>query len=192
MILTERDNRIIRLLQQQDFCFYKDIANKFFSSEPSASLRFKKLKEKGIISLEPIYSSQFNKIMDKSSLLFIGGNKKVISLNNKYKIVKRKLSYWKIKHQLLLFSVKERLEKLLGVPAYFDSHIADLKYTLYDRSNEPLPDLFLKGEDFKLAIELELHVKSKKRYYLKNLLTIDHQALRMFFMLFLMLIKSRG
>ena len=106
--------------------------------------------------------------MDKSSLLFIGGNKKVIRLNNKYKIVKRKPSYWKIKHQLLLFSVKERLEKLLEVPAYFDSHITDLKYSLYDRSNEPLPDLFLKGEDFKLAIELELHVKSKKRYYLKK------------------------
>ena len=92
MILTERDNLIINVLQQQDFCFYKDIANKFFSSETSASLRLKKLKEKGIISVESIYSSSFNKIMDKSSLLFIGGNKKVIRLNNKYKVIKRKPS----------------------------------------------------------------------------------------------------
>ena len=49
MILTERDNRIIRLLQKQDFCFYKDIANKVFTSEPSASLRLKKLKERRMI-----------------------------------------------------------------------------------------------------------------------------------------------
>ena len=92
MILTERDNRIIRLLQKQDFCFYKDIANKFFTSELSASLRLKKLKEKGVIRIESIYSSSFNKIMDTSSLLFIGGNKKVIRLNNKYKVIKRKPS----------------------------------------------------------------------------------------------------
>ncbi|MDE0092497.1 MAG: winged helix-turn-helix domain-containing protein, partial [Oligoflexia bacterium] len=62
MILTERDNLIINILQQQDFCFYKDIANKFFSSEPSASLRLKKLKEKGFIRIESIYSPSFNKI----------------------------------------------------------------------------------------------------------------------------------
>ena len=167
MILTERDNRIIRLLQKQDFCFYKDIANKFFSSEPSASLRLKKLKEKGVIRIEPIYSSSFNKIMDKSSLLFIGGNKKVIRLNNKYKVIKRKPSYWKIKHQLLLFSLKERLEKLLKNASFFENDIRDLKYTLYDRTREPLPDFFIKGEDYKLAIELELHLKSKRRYWLK-------------------------
>ena len=168
MILTERDNLIISLLQQQDFCFYKDIANKFFSSEPSASLRLKKLKEKGIIRIESIYSSSFNKIMDKSSLLFSGGNKKVIRLNNKYKIIKRKPSYWKIKHQLLLFSLKERLEKLLGNASFFENDIRDLKYTLYDRSSESLPDFFVKGEDYKLAIELELHLKSKKRYSFKQ------------------------
>ena len=65
--------------------------------------------------------------MDKSSLLFIGGNKKVIRLNNKYKVIKRKPSYWKIKHQLLLFSLKERLEKLLENASFFENDIRDLK-----------------------------------------------------------------
>ena len=72
MILTERDNLIINLLQQQDFCFYKDIADKFFSSSTTASLRLKKLKQKGFISIESIYSPKFDKIMDKASMPFIG------------------------------------------------------------------------------------------------------------------------
>ena len=59
------------------------------------------------------------------------------------------------------------LEKLLGVSPAFESQIKDLKYTLYDRAFEPLPDFYLKGEDFKLAVELELHLKSKKRYSFK-------------------------
>ncbi|MCZ0931773.1 MAG: winged helix-turn-helix domain-containing protein [Oligoflexia bacterium] len=168
MILTERDNRIINVLQQQDFCFYKDIANKFFSSETSASLRLKKLKEKGFIRIESIYSPSFNKIMDTASMPFIGGNKKVIRLNNKYKLIKRKPSYWKIKHQLLLFSLKERLEKLLGHSAVFENDIRNLRDTLYNGKWEPLPDFYIKGEDYKLAVELELHIKSKGRYWRKT------------------------
>ena len=168
MILTERDNRIIRLLQKQDFCFYRDIANKFFSSEPSASLRLKKLKQKGFIRIESVYSPSFNKIMDKASMPFIAGNKKVIRLNNKYRIVKRKPSYWKIKHQLLLFSLKERLEKLLKGASFFENDIRDLRETLYNGRWEPLPDFYIKGEGYKLAIELELHLKSKGRYWRKT------------------------
>ena len=75
MILTERDNLIINLLQQQDFCFYKDIADTFFSSSTTASLRLKKLKQKGLISIESIYSHSLNKIMDQASMPFIGNNK---------------------------------------------------------------------------------------------------------------------
>ena len=97
MILTKRDNLIISLLQQQDFCFYKDIEKNFFPSSATASLRLKKLKQKGLISIEPIHSPSFNKIMDQASMPFIGNNKKVVYLNNKFKIIKRKTSNWKIK-----------------------------------------------------------------------------------------------
>ena len=98
---------------------------------------------------------------------FIGNNKKIVLLNSKFKILKRKASRWKIKHQLLLFSLKERLETLLDQRALSENEIKDLRYTLYTGKYEPLPDLCLKGEDYKLAIELELHIKSRGRYHLK-------------------------
>ena len=101
-------------------------------------------------------------------MLFIGWNKKVIRLNNKYKVIKRKLSYWKIKHQLLSFSLKERLEKFLNEKAFFENDIRDLRETLYNGKWEPLPDFYIKGEDYKLAVELELHLKSKDRYWRKT------------------------
>ena len=168
MILTKRDNHIISLLQQQDFCFYKDIAGKFFSSSTTASLRLKKLQQEGLITIEPIYIKRFHKIMDKASMPFIGNNKKIVRLNNKFKVIRRKPNNWKIKHQLLLFSLKERLENLLNEKAFFENDIRDLRETLYNGRHEPLPDLYIKGEDYKLAIELELHIKSKGRYYLKT------------------------
>ena len=168
MILTERDNLIISLLQQQDFCFYKDIEKNFFPSSATASLRLKKLQQQGLINIESIYSPSFNKVMDKASIPFIGNNKKVVCLNSKFKILKRKTSKWKIKHQLLLFSLKERLEELLNKKALFENDIKDLRETLYNRKWEPLPDLYIKGDDYKLAIELELHIKSKGRYFLKT------------------------
>ena len=168
MILTERDKQIIAILQQQDFCFYRDITKTFFSSDTSASIRLKKLKEQGWITIEPIFSPKFKKIMDNSSMPFIGNNKKVVRLNNKFKILKRKASRWKIKHQLLLFSLKERLEKLLGKEAIFENDIRDLKETMYNGKWEPLPDFYFKGENYRLAVELELHIKSRGRYYLKT------------------------
>ena len=168
MILTKRDELIIATLKQQDFCFYRDIAKTFFSSDTSASLRLKKLKEQGWITIEDIQSLKFKKIMDNSSMPFIGYNKKVVRLNNKFKISKRKASRWKIKHQLLLFSLKERLEKLLDKEAIFENDIRDLKETLYNGKWEPLPDFYFKDENYKLAIELELHIKSRGRYFLKT------------------------
>ena len=168
MILTGRDKLIIDLLQKQDFCFYRDIKNTFFSSETSASLRLKKLQEQGWITIEPIHSPRFRKVLDESSMPFIGGSRKVIRLNNRFKILKRRASRWKIKHQLLLFSLRERLEKLLGEKAFFENDIRDLRETMYNGRWEPLPDLYTKGEDYKLAVELELHIKSRGRYYFKS------------------------
>ena len=45
--------------------------------------------------------------------------------------------------------------------------IKNLKNTFYDRTFEPLPDFYFKGEDFKLAVELEISLKSQGRYFLK-------------------------
>ena len=166
MRLTKRDKLIINTLKHQEFCFYKDIKNKFFNSKTSACNRLIKLKNNGFLNIETIKACDIKKSFDVSCL-DIGKNLKIISLS-KSKLQNRVPSEWKKRHQILLFSIKERLEKLLRVKAYFDNHIRDLKYTLQDRTGEPLPDLFLKGEDYKLAIELELHIKTKKRYALKK------------------------
>ena len=87
----------------------------------------------------------------------------------KVKLLKREPSPWKKTHQLLLFSVRERLEKLLGVEAVFENQIRDSKYTLLQNGDdEPLPDFYMEGESYKLAVELELSLKSQNRYFLKN------------------------
>ena len=167
MVLTIRDKLIIETLKNQDFCFYKDIENDFFSSKYSAYKRLNELKKHGYILIEPFKFLYLQKNLDNSCLNFIGMNRKYICLDEKDKILRRKISKWKIRHQLLLFSLKDGLEKLLNVTAIFENQVKDLKHTLYDRTFGPLPDFYLKGKDYKLAIELELHLKSKSRYSLK-------------------------
>ena len=167
MILTKRDKLIIDTLQKQDFCFYKDIQKKFFSSDFSASHRLNCLKKHGYISIEPLSSLKFKKKLDSSAIEVIGRNLKIISLSDEYKSLRRKISPWKKTHQILLFSLKERLERLLKIEAVFENQIKNLKHSFYDRNFEPLPDFYLKGEDFKLAVELELSLKSQSCYFLK-------------------------
>ena len=166
MRLTERDKLIIETLRDQEFCFYKDICKRFFPSKSSASQSLKRLIDSGHIILEPIEKFEGN-IFDDLSVSLFAKNHFVVCLRDKYKLMKRTPSVWKKKHQLLLFSIKERLEKLLGTEAVFENQIRDLKQTLYNGDYEPLPDLYLKGENYKLAVELELNLKSQGRYFLK-------------------------
>lgn len=167
MILTKRDKLIIETLKGQDFCFYKDIEKSFFPSKYSAYNRLNDLEKHGLIAIRPLKSLCMQKGLDSSCLNFIGTNRKYICLDENDTALRRKTSKWKIRHQLLLFSLKERLEKLLNASAFFENKLKDLKHTLYDRSFEPLPDFYFKEEGYKLAVELELHLKSKKRYSLK-------------------------
>ena len=167
MELRKRDKLVIEALINQDYCFYKDISKKFYPSLSSASHGLKRLIEGGYISVEPVKELKGNRALDDLSFNFLRNNKKALRLGEKYKVLREKVSPWKKTHQLLLFSLKERLEKLLGVRAFFENQIRDLKETLYNGKHEPLPDLYLQGEGFKLAIELELNIKSKSRYYLK-------------------------
>ena len=127
MILTERDELIIETLRDQDFCFYKDIEKSFFSSKYSAYNRLNNLKKDGYISIQPFHLLYLQKDLDNSCLNFIGTNRKYICLTEKNKILRREVSKWKIRHQLLLFSLKKRLENLLGVSSASESQIKDFK-----------------------------------------------------------------
>ena len=129
--LTRRDKLIIDLLQKQDFCFYSDIKKKFFSSDASACNRLSKLKNQGHILIEPVDFHVLKRNLDNSSLGLIGRNLKIVSLSDKCHLKKRESSDWKKTHQLLLFSVKERLEKLLNKKAIFENQVKDLKETLH-------------------------------------------------------------
>ena len=167
MRLTLRDKLIIETLRNQEFCLYKDIKNKFFSSKTSASNRLNKLKEGGFLVIEDIKPSYMKEPLDNSTLGLVGRNLKIISLSEKCYLQKRIPSVWKKRHQLLLFSVREKLEKSLGVEALLENEIRDLKETLHNVDYEPLPDFYIKGEGYKLAVELELSLKSQGRYFLK-------------------------
>ena len=167
MTLTKRDKLIIETLKRQDFCFYKDIQRRFFCSAFSASRRLNYLKQHGYILIEPFSALNFKNSLDQTSLEAVGQNSKFISLSDKCHALRRNTSPWKRTHQLLLFSVRERLERLLEEEAVFENQIRNLRHTLYDRAFEPYPDFYLKAEDFKLAVELELHLKSRSRYALK-------------------------
>ena len=167
MVLTKRDELIIETLKEQDFCFYKDIEKSFFASKYSAYKRLNDLEKNGYISIKPFKLLYLEKDLDSSCLNFIGVHRKYICLNPKDELLRRKISKWKIKHQLLLFSLKNRLEKLLNATGVFENKLKDLKYTLHDRAFEPIPDFYFKQKDYKMAVELELHLKSKNRYSLK-------------------------
>ena len=167
MRLTKRDKLIIDLLRAQDFCFYSDIRKRFFSSYTSASHRLNSLKKNGYIEISPFSSLSLKSNIDKASLEVLEKGSKIISLVDKLKLLRRRPSHWKKTHQLLMFSVKERLEDILGQKALFEAHLRNLKKTIYDRTFEPLPDFYFKADDFKLAVELELNKKSRNRYSLK-------------------------
>ena len=167
MELRKRDKLVIEALINQDYCFYKDISKKFFPSPSCASQSLKRLIQKGYISIEPIEKIKGNKALDDLSFNFLRNNKKALRLGERYKVLRGKVSPWKKTHQLLLFSLKERLEKLLNIRAAFENQIRDLKETLYNGKHEPVPDLYFKKEGFKLAIELELNIKAKRRYFFK-------------------------
>ena len=167
MKLTVRDNLIIETLKNQDFCFYKDIEDHFFSSKYSAYKRLNELQKNHYIFIKPLKNLYLEKNMDSSLMNLIGNNRKYICLGEKFNIFRRKPSLWKINHQLLLFSSRKRLEDILNTKAVFENQIRDLKGALYDRTFEPFPDFYFQGENFKLAVELELSLKSQKRYFLK-------------------------
>ena len=167
MRLTLRDKLIIETLRCQDFCFYKDIKNNFFSSKTSASNRLNKLKEGGYLVIEDIKPSDIKAVIDNSSIGLVGRNLKILSLSKSNRLRKRTPSAWKKKHQILLFSVRERLEKILGAEVVFENQIRELKETSDNGDYEPLPDCYIKGEGYKLAVELELNLKSQRRYFLK-------------------------
>ena len=167
MRLTVRDNLIIETLKNQDFCFYKDIERHFFSSPYSAYKRLNELHKGNYILIKTLKHLYLKKNIDSSLMNLIGNNRKYICLGEKFKIFRRTPSLWKINHQLLLFSLRKRLESILNIQAVFENQIRDSKRTLYDRTFEPFPDFYFQGEDFKLAVELELSLKSQKRYFLK-------------------------
>lgn len=169
MKLSQRDKDIINYLRKQDFCFYKDILKKFFPSYATCSRRLNKLKDKGYLKIEAIKEQHILKSLDERSLAFIGINHKIISLQkshlNNYEYIR--LSQTKISHQVLLFSLKEQLERILFLPGVFENEIKENRYTLESGDHEPYPDIYFKGTGFKLSIELELHLKSQNRYDLK-------------------------
>ena len=166
MRLTARDRLIIETLQHQEFCFYKDICKNFFPSKSSASQSLKRLVQSGHIVLEPAEKLNSPCFDDLSLSLFVN-NHFIVRLGDRYKLIKTEISFYRKKHQILLFSVKERLEKLLKTSAVFDIQIKELRNTLQNGNYEPLPDFYLKGDDYKLAVELELHLKSQNRYFRK-------------------------
>ena len=71
-----------------------------------------------------------------------------------------------MRQKLVLYSIKERLEKLLGETAVFKDELI-AKPTFYNGDYEPLPDFYIKGEGYKLAVELDLHLIRNSRYHLK-------------------------
>ena len=165
-MITGRDRKIINLLQDRGFCFYKDITKKFFPSEVATCNRLKKLSEKGWITIEPIRYFYLSKDINPLSLQLMGDIKKIVTLNNKHRIIKRKPSLWRIEQQLILFSIKERLENILNQTAVF-KHEVIARPTFYNGDYEPLPDFYIQGEKYKLAVELDLHLRRNSRYHLK-------------------------
>ena len=165
-MITVRDRQIISFLQAWGFWLYKDITKKFFPSEVAACNRLKKLSERGWITIEPIHFFYLSKNINPLSLHLMGDNKKIVKLNNKHKIIKRKPSRWKLEQRLILLSMKDRLESTLSQTAVFKDEVT-VRPTFYNGDYEPLPDFYIKGENYKLAVELDLHLRRNCFRHLK-------------------------
>ena len=165
-MITVRDRQIISFLQAWGFWLYKDITKKFFPSEVAACNRLKKLSERGWITIESIRSFYLSQNINDSSLHLMVDNKKIVKLNNKHKIIKRNPSLWKLKQRLILLSLKDRLENILGQTAVFKEEVT-VRPTFYNGDYEPLPDFYIKGEGYKLAVELDLHLRRNCFRHLK-------------------------
>ena len=169
MKLSERDKAIMNHIRKQDFCFYKDILKMFFPSYASGSRRLNKLKRYGYLTIENLKEKNLLKVLDKGSLALVEGRSKIVYLQKSHlsNFEYIRLSRTKINHQVLLFSLKEQLEKILLLPAVFENEIRENRYTLESGDHEPYSDLYFKGRGFKLAVELELNIKSQNRYDIK-------------------------
>ena len=172
MRLNGRDKTIINFIRKQDFCFYRNVV-RFFPSYCIASRRLNKLSRYGYLTIENIKASRFEKVLDEQSFNVIGDNRKIIYLQkshlSNYEYLR--INRFRINHQVLLFSLKEKLQSVLQAPAFFENEIRERRGTLESGGHEPYPDFYFEGVDFKLAVELELNIKSKNRYDLK---TIDY------------------
>ena len=173
MNLTIRDKNILNFIKNQDFCFYKDIQKKFFFSPSTTSRRLNKLSRYGVLNIEYINTGKLKKVLDESSLNVIGCHKKIVFLKQSFLNTPKglKLNRSKINHQVLLFYLKDQLESILKLPAILENEIKEKRNTLESGDHDPYPDFYLKGYDFKLAVELELNIKSQNRYDLK---TVDY------------------
>ena len=171
MKLSHRDKAIMNFIRKQDFCFYKDVIKSFFPSYASGSRRLNMLSNEGYLSIEAIKVKILIKVLDTKSLSVIGRRNKIVFLKKShlsdYEYLK--LSRFKINHQVLLFSLKEKLQSILKIPAVFENEIRDRRGTLESGGHEPYPDFYFEGENFKLAVELELNIKSQNRYDLKTI-----------------------
>ena len=173
MNLSRRDKEILKFIKNQDFCFYKDIRKKFFASYALASRRLNELSRYGFLNIESIDSKRLKNVLDESCLNIIGCHKKIVFLKQSFLNTPKgiKLNRFKINHQILLFYLKDRLESILKSPAILENEIKEQRGTLESGDHDPYPDFYLKGYNFKLAVELELHIKSQNRYDLK---TVDY------------------
>ena len=104
----------------------------------------------------------------------IGDNRKIIYLQkshlSNYEYLR--INRFRINHQVLLFSLKEKLQSVFcKLLLFLENEIRERRGTLESGGHEPYPDFYFEGVDFKLAVELELNIKSKNRYDLK---TIDY------------------
>ena len=169
MKLSERDKAVMNHIRKQDFCFYKDVLTKFFPSYASGSRRLNQLSKSGYLTIEHFKWKSLLKVLDEKSLALIKKSNKIVYLKKSHlsNFEYIHLSRIKINHQVLLFSLKEQLEKILLLSARFDNEIKENRLTLESGDHEPYPDLFFKGRGFKLAVELELNIKSQNRYDLK-------------------------
>ncbi len=162
MILSEKEKDIIHFVGNQEFCFLSDIRKKFFRSDSACSQKISKLRNNDFLSMIRVNQTKLKSLFSQ-----IPSNRKIIYLNKKglRKIhKKRRPSFYKATHQVLLFQVKEKLERLLEQKGLYENELKNLKGTIYESFEEPYPDFVIKGDSYKLAVELELNLKSLDRY----------------------------
>ena len=162
MRLVDRDYEIIGFLRDQGWVLGHQLADRFFSSRQAGSNRLRLLAQSGVVEWMELNRFREKYWHERAVLSVIGdldGRSRVYRLSDEFarsvgRRWQRTASDFMVAHQVLLSSVRERLEAEFPTCRITVEPSESLKLSL-EGEVRAIPDLVADIDGFQLAVELE-------------------------------------